>query len=146
MNSMQIPRFPVPVVLGPHWAQWLHNRVRAGFPSAAEDFGGERIDLSAILQSQDQATFCMRAEGDSMEAYGIFNDDILVISKAKRPRHGQIVVASVDGEFTVKKLYKKQGQTKLTAGNPAYPDITPQDGQVLEIWGVVTATVKQFQG
>ncbi|MFM1909196.1 MAG: hypothetical protein RLZZ591_2873, partial [Pseudomonadota bacterium] len=63
---------------------------------------------------------------------------------AIKPRHGQIVVAVVDGDFTIKQLHQRQGQIKLKAANPTFPDITPKDGQTLEIWGVVTSSIKQF--
>lgn len=70
-----------------------------------------------------------------MEADGIFHDDILVIDKAIRPRHN-MVVAVVDGAFTVKRFYDQRGRVKLRAANPTYPDIVPKEGQTLEIWGV----------
>ena len=78
-----------------------------------------------------------------MEA-GIFDNDILVVNRAIAPRHRHIVVAVVDGDFTVKRLYQLGGRNKLQAANPTFPDIVPRDGQLLEVWGVVTASIKQF--
>ena len=72
------------------------------------------------------------------------NKDILIVNRALKPRHKMIVVAVVDGEFTVKQLYQRAGRFKLQAANPTYPDITPKDGQTVEIWGVVTSSIKQF--
>jgi DNA polymerase V len=126
----------------PLMVQFLKNQVCAGFPSPAEDLGAERLDLTALLVPNPQATFFMRASGLSMVNLGINDQDILVVNKSKRPRHGLIVVAAVDGEFTVKMLYKKSGRIKLVAGNPTYPDITPKDEQTLQIWGVVTSIIK----
>ena len=118
--------------------------VFAGFPSPAEDLGAQRIDLSATLIKHPQATFLLRARGDSMRDAGIFDGNILVVDRAVKPRHNHIVVAVVDGDFTVKQLYQRLGRIKLKAANPTFPDIVPRDGQIIEVWGVVTATVKQF--
>lgn len=69
---------------------------------------------------------------------------MLVVDKAIKPRHGHIVVAVVDGEFTVKYLYQRAGRTKLKPANPTFPEITPKDGQTIEVWGVVTSSIKRF--
>lgn len=122
----------------------IKNRVCAGFPSPAEDLGAERIDLSKVLIKHPQATFLLKASGHSMVEAGIFDNDILVVDRAVKPRHNHIVVAVVDGDFTVKRLYQRAGQVKLKAANPTFADITPKDGQEIVVWGVVTATIKQF--
>jgi DNA polymerase V len=75
---------------------------------------------------------------------GIFDNDILVVDRAIKPRHGHIVVAIVDGDFTVKLLHQRAGRIKLKAANPTFADIVPKDGQTLEVWGVVTSAIKQF--
>ncbi|PQA79210.1 MAG: peptidase [Curvibacter sp.] len=133
---------PLPATVSSLLVRFMVNKVTAGFPSPAEDLGAERLDLSALLVPNPQATFFMRASGVSMVNLGISDQDILVVNKSKRPRHGQIVVASIDGEFTVKKLFKKAGRTKLVAGNPTYPDIVLKEEQILQIWGVVTSVIK----
>jgi len=79
-----------------------------------------------------------------MEGHGIFDGDILVVNKALRPQHNHIVVAIVDGEFTVKQLYQRSGRMCLKAGNHTYPDIVPREGQTIETWGVVVAAIKRF--
>lgn len=122
----------------------LENRVDAGFPSPAEDLGANHIDLGKLLISHPQATFFMRARGYSMVESGIFDNDILVVDRAIRPRHGHIVVAVVNGDFTVKLLHLNTGLIKLKAANPTFADIIPKEGQTLEIWGVVTSSIKQF--
>jgi DNA polymerase V len=97
-----------------------------------------------LLIKHTQATYFLRASGHSMVEVGIFDNDILVVDKAIKPRHNHIVVAIVDGDFTVKQLYQRAGRIKLKAANPTYPDITPKEGQTIEIWGVVTSSIKQF--
>lgn len=120
--------------------------IQAGFPSPAEDFATKRIDLNAELITHPQATYFMRAAGSSMIEFGIGDRDLLVVNRAIRPRHSLIVVAVLDGEFTVKQLYQRAGRVKLKAGNPTYPDIVPRDAQDLSIWGVVTHCIKQLYG
>lgn len=118
--------------------------VRAGFPSPAEDFAVNRLDLTQILVSHPQATFLLRVAGPSMRDAGIDDGDLLVVDRAIKPQHGHVVVAVVDGEFTVKHLYQRSGRVKLKAANPTFPDIVPKDGQTVEVWGVVTSCIKRF--
>lgn len=123
---------------------WLNNKGCAGFPSPAEDLGAQRIDLTQLLITHAQATFLLRADGHSMQDAGIFDKDILVVDRAIKPRHIHIVVAVVDADFTVKRLYQRGGRIKLQAANPTFADIVPKEGQTLEIWGVVKASINQF--
>lgn len=144
MYSYMKPMAPVPVASSPMLVQYLENQVCAGFPSPAEDLGAERIDLASLLGTEREDTFFMKVSGQSMVDLGIFNNDIVVVSRGRRPRDGHIVVATVDGEFTVKQLYKKFGRIKLKAANPTFPDIVPKDGQTIAVWGVVTGAIKIF--
>lgn len=144
MNSISDLRIPTPISAVPLPMDLMVNRVYAGFPSPAEDLGAQRIDLTQVLITHPQATFLLRASGHSMSEVGIFDNDILIVNRALKPRHKMIVVALVDGEFTVKQLYQRAGRFKLQAANPTYPDITPKDGQTVEVWGVVTNSIKQF--
>ena len=118
--------------------------VRAGFPSPAEDFRGKRLDIAQMLVQHPQATYFLRVAGPSMTEYGIDDGDLIVVDRALTARHGCIVVAILDSEFTVKLLQQVNGIYRLKAGNRTYPDIVPREGQTLEIWGVVTACVKRF--
>lgn len=145
MYSHQKPPIPVPASHVPMLVQFLENQVNAGFPSPADDLGAERIDLAALLGTDRPDSFFMRVSGHSMVELGIFDRDIVVISKGKSSRNGDVVVATVDGEFTVKQLYKKLGRVKLKAANPTYPDIVPKDGQTVEVWGVVMGSIKLFR-
>lgn len=135
---------PVLINSCPTWITQFHDKVQAGFPSPAEDLGGKRIDLTAELITHPMATFLTMARGQSMVEFGIFDGDILIVNRALEGKHGSIVVAVIDGECTVKKLYKRQGRVKLQAGNVTFPDIQFKDGQELIIWGVVTHTIKSF--
>ncbi|MFC5521756.1 LexA family protein [Polaromonas jejuensis] len=145
MSSFLEALRPVPLTACSLVLPMAGDTVRAGFPSPAEDFVVRRIDLTEILVTHPQATFLLKVSGFSMIEEGIDDGDTLVVDKAIKPRHGHIVVAVVDGEFTVKKLYQRGGRIKLQAGNPTFPDIIPNDGQTIEIWGVVTSCIKQFQ-
>ncbi|MCZ2498123.1 translesion error-prone DNA polymerase V autoproteolytic subunit [Xylophilus sp. Kf1] len=146
-NVHLLPGRPVPVSLLPLILPLIGDRVQAGFPSPAEDFNCKRVDLTEQLVQHPQATFLLRVAGESMREAGIFHGDVLVVDRAIRPSHGHIVVAVLDGgDFTVKTLHKRAGQLRLVAANPTYPDIVPREGQTLEIWGVVTASIKQFKG
>lgn len=122
----------------------VDGSVRAGFPSPAEDFNTKRVDLTELLVTHPQATFLMRASGDSMREAGIHDNDLLVVNRALRPVSGCVVIAVVDGEFTVKYLRLRAGHVRLVAANPTYPDIIPHEGQTLEVWGVVTNAIKSF--
>ena len=144
MNSTISIHAPVPVSEAPLWGLLLKNTVCAGFPSPAEDLGAQRIDLSMLLVTHTQATYFLKASGHSMVEAGIFDGDIMVVDRAIKPRHGHIVVAVVDGDFTVKRLYQRAGRVKLRAANVTFPEIVPKEGQTIEVWGVVTATIKRF--
>jgi DNA polymerase V len=116
--------------------------VRAGFPSPAEDDQEDAIDLNALLAPNTEATFLLRVSGLSMTEAGIDDGDVLVVDRAIEPAHGRIVVAVVDGEFTVKRLHRRDGRIALEAAHPDYPPILLIDGQELSVWGVVTRVIK----
>ena len=123
----------------------LVGTVQAGFPSPAEDLCAKRIDVFERLVQHPEATYQMRVRGHSMRGEGIFDGDILLIDRAITPRSGHIVVAVVDNEFLVKKLFMStSGQLMLKAAHPSFPDLIPREGQMIEIWGVVLTAFKQF--
>ena len=122
----------------------LEVSLQAGFPSPADDFAVKRHDLNELLITHPLATFFWRVSGKSMVEAGIDDGDILVVNRALTPVHRNIVVAQVDGDFTVKYLHKRADRIKLVAANPTFPDITFKDGQTLVICGVVTSTIKRF--
>lgn len=122
----------------------LFATVRAGFPSPAEDLGAKRIDLTAKLIKHPQATFLMKARGESMKDAGIFDGDVLIVDKAIQARNGHVVIAVIEGEFVCKTLSMRAGRMKLKAANPGHPDIVPKDSQTVEIWGVVIHAIKSM--
>ena len=108
-----------------------------GFPSPAQDYVEQTIDLNQHCVPHPAATFYVRASGHSMIGEGINDGDMLIIDRAITARHGDIVLACLDGEFTVKELQETPRPALLPA-NPDFPPIYPQEGQELEIFGVVT--------
>ena len=144
MNSICISTEPEPAVATPLVLSMPQAQLKAGFPSPAEDFTVNRLDLTQILVSHPQATFLMRVSGTSMQDAGIDDGDMLVIDRAIKPRHGHVVVAVIDGEYTVKYLHQRAGRVRLKAANPTFPDIIPKDGQTIEVWGVVSSCIKRF--
>ena len=123
----------------------LDFHMPAGFPSPAEDHLVQRCDLIDLLSTHPQATYFMRARGDSMIGVGIHDNDIVAVNRALEAKHGSIVVANVDNEFTCKTLFQRNGRVRPVAANPAYPDIRPRKGQTIEVWGVVTAALTLFR-
>ena len=144
MHLIPLPTMsPVPVSMAPVWLQVACVSVPAGFPSPAEDHQVDRIELMSQLIKHPQATFYVRIQGDSMQNAGILNGSVVLVDKAIKARHGHIVIAVIDGDFTCKRLHQRGGTMRLKPENPAYPDIVPKDGQTVEIWGVVVATIHQ---
>ncbi len=144
MNSICGASQPVAIAASAMVLPMPNAPVRAGFPSPAEDFAVNRLDLTQILVTHPQATFLLRVAGSSMRDAGIEDGDTLVVDRAVKPQHGHVVVAVVDGEFTVKYLHQRAGRLRLRAANPTFPDIVPKDGQTIEVWGVVSSCIKRF--
>lgn len=117
--------------------------VQCGFPSPAEDHAQERLDITQLLIHQPDATFFMRVRGPSMRDIGIEEGDYVVVDRSLTAKHGSIIVAVVDGEFTIKRLYRKKDTVRLLAANPTFPNIELSPGQELIVWGVVTWTLKR---
>ncbi len=118
--------------------------VSAGFPSPAEDYLENKLDLNELLIQNQAATFFVRVNGDSMIGAGINHDDILVVDRSLEAVSGKIVIAVINGEFTVKRLVKGGQGWQLLAENPDYPAVDVAEESDCEIWGVVRAAVKQF--
>lgn len=144
MISTALPPFSALLVPTPQaWVRFIAGKVPAGFPSPAEDHLVERIDLMTKLVRHPQATFFVRIKGDSMRDAGILDGSVVMVDKAIKPRHGHIVIAIVDGDFTCKRLHQRGSSVSLKPENPDYQDIVPKEGQTLEVWGVVAATIHQ---
>ncbi len=121
----------IPLFVEPVWA---------GFPSPAQDYIERSLDLNELCIKRPAATFFVRAEGESMIEAGIFSGDILIVDRSLDPIHGDIIIASVDGEFTVKRLAMKP-TLRLEAANVLYSPIELRDESELEIFGVVTNVI-----
>lgn len=119
-------------------------KVSAGFPSPAADYEGKRLDINDYLVRNPVSTFFFSVEGDSMEGAEIFDGDILVVDRSVRPRHGHIVVAFIDGQRLVKRLYQQAGRVALVAENPGYPTLEVREGMELIVWGVVVGKFKRL--
>lgn len=115
-----------------------------GFPSPAEPYMDSPLDLNRLLVKKPAATFFVRAAGDSMLGAGIHPGDILVVDRSLEAREGDVVVACVNGEFTVKHLSLKGGPALLPA-NPKYRPITFQGEAELTVFGVVTSVIHRFR-
>ena len=121
------------------------SKVAAGFPSPADDHVEQRLNPSNYLVENDAATFFIRVKGDSMIEVGIFDNDVLVIDRSKTQQTGDIVLAMLDGEFTVKILEQSERGVNLIPANRDYPSIEIKEEQSLEIWGVVTGSMRKFK-
>ena len=119
-------------------------KVSAGFPSPAADYEDKCLDINDYLVRNPVSTFFFAVQGESMQGAEIFDGDVLVVDKSIRPRHGHIVVAFVNGERLVKRLYRKTGRIALVAEHPAYLPLEIQEGMELEVWGVVVGRFKRF--
>ncbi|HXU93218.1 MAG TPA: translesion error-prone DNA polymerase V autoproteolytic subunit [Gallionella sp.] len=119
----------------------LRRAVPAGFPTSADDYVERRTSLDEHLIQHRESTFFMRVAGDSMRGLGIFDGDLLVVDRAQPATDGCVVIAVVDGEFTVKQLFHTREGQVLRAAHPDYDDIRIQPGQEFTIWGVVSWNV-----
>ncbi|STU05187.1 translesion error-prone DNA polymerase V autoproteolytic subunit [Klebsiella pneumoniae] len=115
--------------------------VQCGFPSPAQDYVEQRIDLNELLVNHPSATYFVKAAGDSMKDAGIGEGDLLVVDSSRTAVHGDIVIAAVDGEFTVKKL-QLHPRVQLNPMNPAYSPIVVGSEDTLDVFGVVTGFVE----
>jgi DNA polymerase V len=130
----------------------IAGSVAAGFPSPAEQYLEPPLDLNELLVKRPAATYFVRVQGDSMIGKGIHDKDILVVDRSLDPRDGDVVIAAVDGEFTVKTLRKgKRGTVAgdrrvvwLEAANSKYPDIILKGMSELRLFGKVTAVIHRF--
>ena len=118
--------------------------VAAGFPSPADDYIESRIDLNDVLIRHPSSTFFLRVSGDSMRDAGIHDGDLLVVDRAIEPREGLVVVAMVEGAFTLKFLRRHQGRWRLEAAHPDYPPLELSDSDDTSIWGVAIHAIHRL--
>lgn len=115
----------------------MSSSIEAGFPSPAEDYIEEQLDINELVVQHPAATFFVRVQGDSMRDANIHSGDILVVDRSLNPTSGKIVVAVINGDFTVKRLLIEKGNIYLMPENPKFPRIKVSDTD-FQIWGVVT--------
>ena len=121
-------------------------KATAGFPSPAENYVEEDLNLNKYLIKNTEATFFIRVSGNSMINIGIFDNDILIVDRAGNPKNHSVVVASLDGELVIKRLSKnKSGRYILKSENPDYPDIKLQSDNDTVIWGVATYVIHKIR-
>ncbi len=120
-------------------------RIPAGFPSPANDYLDDGLDLNDLIIRHPAATFFVRVEGESMIGAGIHPGDTLVVDRAESPADGSVVVAVLDGEFTVKRICKREGAVFLASENERMPPIALSEEMDFEVWGVVTYVIHQVK-
>jgi len=134
--SAEPPLIQLPLFLTP---------VACGFPSPAQDYIEQRLDLNELCIARPAATYYVRAKGNSMINAGIQDGDLLIVDRSITAKHGDTIIASLNGEFTVKELQLRPYPALLPA-NPEYRPILLDPEQELEVFGVVTYVLhKQFK-
>ena len=136
MNDIVQPSCHVPYII---------SKVSAGFPSPADDYLENNLNLDKLLIKNRPSTFLIRAGGDSMINIGIYDGDILIVDRSLDAKSNDIVIASIFGELTVKKLLLDiHGNPQLKSENELYSSIEIKNKEDLIIWGVVTSVIHQF--
>jgi len=121
--------------------QFYSCAVTAGFPSPADDYLESKLDLNDYLIKHPSATFFVRVVGDSMVNAGIHNNDIIIVDRSIKPKHGKIIVAALDGQMTVKRLYRRDKKVILLPENNLFKPIEISDSMEIVIWGVATNVI-----
>ncbi len=118
--------------------------VAAGFPSPADDYVEQSLDLHAHLVRNPAATFFLRAQGQSMINAGIHDGDLLIVDRSLEAAHNRVVIAALDGELMVKRLVRRQGRVWLLPENPEYPEVDITEREHVHIWGVVSYVIHKL--
>ena len=119
------------------------STVAAGFPSPADDYIEKKLDLNEHLIRKPSATFFVRVSGDSMNGVGIFPGDLLIVDRSLKARHRSVILACLDGDFTVKRLMIRDGEPELHPENPKCKPTKISSDHQFEIWGVVTYVIHE---
>lgn len=118
--------------------------VAAGFPSEAYNYLENGVDFNKMLIKSKETTFCLYAGGNSLSGDGIFEGDLLVVDKLEEPYENAILIFSIDGEFTMKRLEYRKDHVALVSSNPNFAPIIVGPGEELKRWGVVRYVIKKF--
>ena len=122
----------------------INENISAGFPSPAEDYIDQILDLNEYMIKNLSTTFLIRVSGDSMINAGIYNGDILVVDRSLEPANNKIIIGVIDGEFLVKRIIKKSGKLFLQAENDMFKPIEINSDSDFKVWGVVTFAIHKF--
>lgn len=142
IHSIEQPKFNSQPIYLPLFG----SKVKAGFPSPADDHVEGRLDVREYLIGQEDATFFVTISGESMRDAGLLSGDKAIVDRSKIAAIGDIVLAVVDGEYTIKTLGKsKQGMPRLIPANPDFPVIEIKEEMQFEIWGVVTGSFRKYK-
>ena len=122
----------------------LSDAISAGFPSPADDYTEENIDLNEHLISNPFSTFFLRVKGESMINAGIKDKDLIIVDKSLIAKPGDIIIAMIDGEFTIKRLSIKNNELYLKSENHNYPNFRLKNHINVQIWGVVIYSIHSY--
>ncbi len=120
------------------------ERVPGGFPSPADDYLEGKLDLNQYLVKHPAATIFVRVTGDSMIGAGIHSGDLLIVDRSLEPKDGNVVIAVLDGELTVKRLSMREGKPVLLPDNDQYQPVEVSEHATFEVWGVTTNVIHQL--
>ena len=118
--------------------------VSAGFPSPADDYLEIKLDLNDLVDAGNPAVFYCRMSGDSLQDIGIFDNDLVIVNKSLNPKNGDLVIAVINHELTIRTFFKKGNIISLQPANDRFQTITLKKGMNLTIWGVVTHVTRQL--
>ena len=126
------------------WLNLCIGSVPTGYPSHPAEQAKELVDINSHLIRNEIATYIFRVKGNSMIDAGIFDGDVLIVDRSIEPKHNDIVLATLNNEFIVKRLYKRAGLIKLISENPIYPPLVIKERDDFAVWGVVTNSIHKL--
>ena len=126
------------------WLNLCIGSVPAGYPSTLTDQTKELVNINGYLIHNEIATYIFRVKGNAMIDAGIFDSDVLVVDRSIEPKHNDIVLATLNEEFIVKRLHKRAGVIKLVSENSIYPPIVIKVSDDFAVWGVVTNSIHKL--
>jgi len=141
MNSLNSP---IPVASSRLWVNRCVESVPAGYPSPISEQAKELVDINSHLMRNEIATYIFRFRGDAMIDAGIFDGDVLVVDRSVEPKNNDIVLATLNDQFIVKRFCQQDGLVKLISENPIYPPLVIKEKDDFAVWGVVTNSVHKL--
>lgn len=135
---------PVPAASSPIWLNQCIGTVLAGYPSPLSEQARELVNINSHLIRNEIATYIFRVQGNGMVDAGIFDGDVLVVDRSLEPKHNDIVLATLNDQFIVKRLYQQAGLVKLISENPIHPPIVIKEKDDFAVWGVVTNSIHKL--